>query len=38
MPTINIDKTTRERLRKVGKKGQTYDNILNELLDGVERI
>lgn len=31
--TIQISKTTRERLISIGKKGETYDEILNALVD-----
>ena len=33
MSTIAIEKDTRERLRKLGRKDQTYDDIINELID-----
>jgi len=33
MTTISIRKTTRERLKEVGKKGETYDEIINRLID-----
>ena len=31
--TIQISKETREKLKKVGRKGQTYDEIIEKLLD-----
>lgn len=31
--TIVVEKTTHERLMKVGNKRQTFDDIINELLD-----
>lgn len=31
--TINIREETRERLKSYGRKGETYDNLLNKLLD-----
>jgi predicted CopG family antitoxin len=31
--TIQISKETREKLRKVGRKGQTYDEIIENLLE-----
>lgn len=31
--TINIDVSTREKLKKIGHKGETYDEILNRLLE-----
>jgi len=36
--TIAVNKTTAKRLQKIGKMGQTYDDLINELLDdrGVE--
>ncbi|ALI36857.1 hypothetical protein NMY3_02667 [Candidatus Nitrosocosmicus oleophilus] len=33
MATIVIEKDTRSRLRKTGTKDQTYDDIINRLLD-----
>jgi hypothetical protein len=34
--TIVVKYTTRERLRKLGYKGQTYDEIITKLLDSRE--
>lgn len=31
--TILVDSSTRERLKYIGRKGQTYDQIIAELLD-----
>jgi predicted CopG family antitoxin len=31
--TIQISKETREKLKKVGRKGQTYDEIIENLLE-----
>ena len=31
--TIIVRKSTRERLKQVGKKGESYDDLINELLD-----
>ena len=31
--TINIDATTREKLKKFGNKGETYDEILLNLME-----
>ena len=31
--TISIEETTRDRLADVGKKRETYDKIINDLLD-----
>lgn len=33
MPTIFVEKQTRSKLRDMGNKNQTYDDIINELLD-----
>jgi hypothetical protein len=30
--TILIESTTREKLREIGKKNQTYDKLINELI------
>jgi hypothetical protein len=30
--TILIRNITRERLKQIGKKGQTYDELINELI------
>ena len=34
--TLKVKMTTRNRLAKHGSKDQTYDNLVNELLDKVE--
>jgi len=34
---IPIKKSTRERLKKVGRKGETYDQIINKLIDIFEK-
>lgn len=31
--TIQISKATREKLKEVGRKGQTYDEIIEKLLE-----
>lgn len=31
--TIFIKTTTRERLKRLGIKGQTYDDVINQLID-----
>ena len=31
--TIPLTKATRDRLRTLGKKGETYDELLNRLMD-----
>jgi hypothetical protein len=30
--TILVESNTRERLKEVGRKGQTYDQLINQLL------
>ena len=30
--TIQIDKSTRDKLNAIGKRGETYDQIINRLL------
>lgn len=34
--TIPLTKATRDRLRKAGKKGESYDALLNRMLDQIE--
>ena len=34
--TLKVKMTTRNRLAKHGSKDQTYDNLINELLDKVD--
>lgn len=36
--TISVQKKTKERLRKFGSFGETWDEALNRLLDIVEKI
>ena len=31
--TIRLNKTTVKKLKQVGRKGETYDQIINQLLD-----
>jgi hypothetical protein len=31
--TILIETITRERLKEIGRKGQTYDDLINQLID-----
>ena len=31
--TIQVSKTTRDRLQEVGKMNQTYDELLNQLIE-----
>lgn len=35
--TIQITKVTRDKLKNLGKKGETYDEIINLLLATAER-
>jgi hypothetical protein len=35
--TIAIKKTTRERLKEYGFKGDTYDSIVNKLMDTYDK-
>ncbi|UCE95765.1 MAG: hypothetical protein JSV51_08670 [Candidatus Bathyarchaeota archaeon] len=37
LTSIKIRKDTRDALKNVGKKGETYDDIINRLLDRVLR-
>ena len=37
LTSIKIKKETRDVLKSVGKKGETYDDIINRLLDRVLR-
>lgn len=36
MSTIFIEKRTREKLRNIGRKEQTYDDVINELIQKNE--
>ncbi|MCK5562304.1 MAG: hypothetical protein KAJ51_17015 [Thermoplasmata archaeon] len=36
--TIQISKETREELRQLGKKGETYDELLHRLMEIVKRV
>lgn len=33
LTTIPLTKSTRDRLRALGRKGETYDELLNRLMD-----
>ena len=33
LTTIQISKMTREQLRQLGRKGETYDQVLNRLIE-----
>lgn len=37
MPTIHISDKTKERLKKLGEFGQSYDDVLNYVLDRVKK-
>lgn len=37
LTSIKIKKSTRDVLKSVGKKGETYDDIINRLLDRALR-
>lgn len=37
MGTIVIENNTRRKLRSVGRKEQTYNDIINELLEGSKK-
>lgn len=34
---IRLKRKTRERLKGHGKKGESYDDVINRLLNGVEK-
>jgi len=36
--TIQITKTTQKRICEHGKKGETYDQIINHILDVIEEV
>jgi predicted CopG family antitoxin len=35
MTTILVRDKTRERLKEMGKKGQSYDELINQLLENI---
>lgn len=35
--TIQLEKKTRDRLMELGKKGDTYDDVINKLADYWEK-
>jgi hypothetical protein len=37
MAMIRINEKTRDKLRKAGTKDETYDSIINRLLDGKKK-
>lgn len=36
--TISLDMETRDRLKSLGRKGETYDELVNRLIDHYLRI
>lgn len=36
--TIQVSKETREKLKNIGKKGQTYDEIIENLLEISRKV
>ena len=36
--TIQVSKETRERLKKIGSNGQTYDEIIEKLLEIGQKV
>ena len=36
--TILVEKKTRDKLRKIGFKGQTYDQVISELLKAKDSL
>lgn len=36
--TIPLRKNTRDRLRSLGRKGESYDTLLNRLMDMAEGV
>ena len=36
--TIQINKDTREELRELGKKGETYDQLIHRLIELAKRV
>ncbi len=35
--TISLDTETRDRLKSLGRKGETYDELLNRLIDHYQK-
>lgn len=35
--TIQLEEKTRDRLKEFGKKGESYDELLNKILDDYEK-
>ena len=38
LTTIPLKKTTRDRLKNFGQKGETYDNVVNRLMEIAEHV
>ena len=38
LTTIQISKMTRDQLRRIGRKGETYDQVLNRLIELARRL
>jgi predicted CopG family antitoxin len=38
MVTINVERETHEKLKEIGKKGESYDAIIQRLIKDMERI
>ncbi len=38
MTTIQISKETREMLKQLGRKGETYDDIIRKLIELAKRV
>ena len=36
--TIQVSKETREELRELGKKGETYDQLINRLIETARKV
>ena len=36
--TIPLTKRTRDRLRGFGRKGESYDTLLNRIMDGLDGV
>ena len=36
--TIQISRETREKLKKIGSKGQTYDEVIQKLLEIAQKV
>jgi predicted CopG family antitoxin len=36
--TIQISRETREKLKKIGSKGQTYDEVIQKLMEIAQKV